>query len=293
MQTVAVFGGSGFLGSYLVSELLTQGYRVIVADRENNHYNEDAEFISCDILNTEDLKAVFEKTKIDVVYNLAGYANLDKAIDDPVKTIQLNVIGNLNILDLATKHKVKRFLYASSAYAMSTKGSFYGISKLSSEKIIEEYALKYGIRYTIIRFGSVYSERPFENNYIYQLIKKAVRDKKIIHEGDGEELREYIHAADAAKLSVNLLDSKEFENEHVILTGVEPIQRKQLFLMIKEILQGDLEIELKNTGYQNHYKLTPYTFHPTISKKYVANPYIDLGQGIVECIKSVYDEIGR
>jgi UDP-glucose 4-epimerase len=136
----------------------------------------------------------------------------------------------------------------------------------------------------------VYSERPFHNNYIFNLVKKAVQEKKIVHPGDGEELREYIHAADAAKLSVQLLSDNNFVNEHVILTGVEPIKRKQLFQMIKEILGDDLEIVFEASGYNDHYKLTPYSFHPTISKKFVSNPFIDLGQGILECIRSVHSE---
>ena len=51
--------------------------------------------------------------------------------------MQLNVISNLKILDLCVKHKINRYLYASSAYAMSEKGSFYGISKLASEKSLK------------------------------------------------------------------------------------------------------------------------------------------------------------
>jgi UDP-glucose 4-epimerase len=289
-KSVIVFGGSGFLGSYLVSELLEKRYRVVVADVQKSAFNPKAIFEKCDILDTAQIKNVFERHEIEYVYNLAGFANMEDASSNPVDSITLNVIGNLNILEGAKRKKVKRYLYASSAYAMSEKGSFYGISKLCSEKIIEEYQSKYALDFTIIRFGSVYSERPFHNNYIFNLVKQAVREKRIVHPGDGEELREYIHAADAAKLSVQLLSDNNFVNEHVILTGVEPIKRKQLFQMIKEILGDDLEIVLGASGYKDHYKLTPYSFHPTISKKFVANPFIDLGQGILECIRSVHSE---
>src|SRR5690606_31228034 len=200
------------------------------------------------------------------VFNLAGFASMEDAAGNPVDAITVNVIGNLNVLEATRKLKVRRYLYASSAYAMSQKGSFYGISKLYSEKIIEEYRSKYGLDFTIIRYGSVYSERPFYNNYIYNLVKKAVLERKIVHPGDGEEVREYIHAADAAKLSVQLLADNKFVNEHVILTGVEPIKRKQLFQMIREILGDDLEIILETSGYTDHYRLTPYSFQPPISR---------------------------
>lgn len=289
---VVVFGGSGFLGSYLVGELLNKNYPVVIADVCSSAFNHDAVYEQCDILDSLEVNTVLEKYRPDYVFNLAGFANMEDASSNPVDAITLNVIGNLHVLEGARRAKVKRYLYASSAYAMSQKGSFYGIGKLCSEKIVEEYRSKYAIDFTIIRYGSVYSERPFYNNYIYNLVKQAVFEKRIVHPGDGEEVREYIHAADAAKLSVQLLSDERFVNEYVILTGVEPIKRKQLFQMIKEILGDDLEIILEASGYRDHYKLTPYSFHPTISKKFVANPFIDLGQGILECIRSVHSEKG-
>jgi UDP-glucose 4-epimerase len=171
---------------------------------------------------------------------------------------------------------------------MSNKGSFYGISKLSSEKIVEEYGKRYGLSYTILRYGSVYSEMNFDNNYIYQLVKKAVKEQSINHNGDGEELREYVHAQDAAKLSVDVIESEQFENEHVILTGLEKMKRLDLFKMIKEMLNDEVEITLEHSEYKGHYKMTPYSFEPTRSRKLVANPHIDMGQGLLDCIKAVY-----
>ena len=73
----------------------------------------------------------------------------------------------------------------------------------------------------------------------------------------------------------------------MILTGSEKMKRIELFEMINEILGGTLKIELKGTQNNNHYKTTPYSFQPTASKKLVCNPYIDMGQGILECIKQI------
>ena len=223
----------------------------------------------------------------DIVYNFAGYANLDDAITDPILTIELNVLGNMNILEACKTYKIKRFVYASSAYAMSDKGSFYGISKLTSEKLIEEYSKKFGLEFTIVRYGSVYGDRDYHNNYIYNLLKKSFITNEINHSGDGEEIREYIHAADIAKLSKNLIESDEFINEYIILTGAERIHRKELFAMVNEILGGKLTVNLNCGSYHNHYKTTPYSFFPTRSKKLVANPYIDLGQGLLDCLEDI------
>tara|TARA_B110000240_G_scaffold191506_1_gene234197 strand:+ start:1232 stop:2125 length:894 start_codon:yes stop_codon:yes gene_type:complete len=288
-KNVLVFGGSGFLGEYLVHELIKRGFVVTVADiKLNNAPLSQVKYIKCDISIKENVKIIFKNTSFDVVYNLAGFANLDAAIKSPIRTIELNVLSNMYILDECVKNNIARFVYASSAYAMSNKGSFYGISKLASEKIIEEYNLKYDLSFTILRYGSVYSERPYDNNYIYNLVKSAVLEGKINHKGDGNELREYIHAADASKLSVDIIETESFKNLHVILTGNERMKRSDLFNMINEILDNNIQINFSKDGYQNHYKYTPYSFDPSVSKKLTSNPHIDMGQGLLECIRSVH-----
>lgn len=289
MKNVLVFGGFGFLGYYLLKELLSRDYNVIVADiKDNDEFGGVVKYINCDISKKSQVEAVFAHESYDVVYNLAGFANLDFAIRDPLKTMQLNIIGNIFILDECIKTNVKKFVYASSAYAMSNKGSFYGISKLASEKIIEEYHEKYDLEFTILRYGSVYSERDYDNNYIYNIVKKAVLSNKISHNGDGNEIREYIHAGDAAKLSVDVIESNDFNNIHVILTGTERMKRSELFEMINEILNNKIEINYSESQSQNHYKFTPYSFEPSLSRKLVANPHIDMGQGLLECIRTVH-----
>jgi UDP-glucose 4-epimerase len=287
IKKVTVFGGCGFLGSYVVNELENRGFDVLAVDIKPSEYVDEALFRKCDIMDPCSTREIIDED-VDFVYNFAGFANLDQSVFHPIETINLNIIGNLNILEACKNKGVRKMVFASSSYAMNDKGSFYGISKLSSEKIIEEYQKLYGLKYTIIRYGSVYSEREFENNYIYQLIKEAVDQGKIIHDGDGEEVREYIHAADAAKLSVDVIESERYDNQHIVLTGVERMKRRELFGMIKEILNDQVEIIFKKNGYKNHYKITPYSFHPTLSKKLVANPYIDMGQGLLECVKEVY-----
>lgn len=276
------------MGQYLISELINRNYHVTCADIAENVDFKGHAFIKCDITNRKFVKTMLAEGKYDVIYNLAGFANLEEAVQYPYETITLNVLGNINIMDGCREAGSKRFVFASSAYAMSNKGSFYGISKLASEKLIEEYQKRYGLIFTILRYGSVYSELPFDNNYIYSLVEKAVREKVILHHGDGQELREYIHASDAAKLSVDVIESDQFNNRHVILTGNEKLKRIELFKMIKEILNEDIEISLDLDAESDHYRYTPYSFDPSVSRKLIPNPHIDLGQGILECIRSVF-----
>jgi UDP-glucose 4-epimerase len=290
MKKVAVFGGSGFIGSYLIESLLSRNYQVYSIDLKEPKEATKATFIQCDILNRSSIQEIFKTHQFDFVYNLAGFANLDKAVEFPIETFELNVMGNLYILEECKRQKISRFIYASSAYAMNDKGSFYGVSKLSSEKIIEEYHKKYGLNYTILRYGSLYSERDFENNYIYNLVEKAIETGKINHGGDGNEIREYIHAADAAKLSVDVIEDEGYAEKHIILTGVERYKRIDLFNLINEILGNKIEINLSNDGYSNHYKFSPYSFTPEQSQKLVPNPFIDMGQGILNCISKIHSK---
>jgi len=287
---ITVFGGSGFLGSYIVDELIKSGHKVTNADINPPIYNkEEQNFIKTDILDLSSIKnVIYDDT--DVVYNFAGLADINVCIDNPIKTVELNILANTYILELCKDKKVNRFIYASSAYAFSNKGTFYGISKQASEKMIEEYYKRYELEYTILRYGSLYGERADYHNGVYRLLNQALVNKKIVHRGDGTECREYIHCRDAAKLSVEVLQDK-FVNKHLLLTGLEKHNFREILTMIKELLNDDVEIIYEKDEYKGHYKVTPYSFHPTIGKKIVSNPYVDLGQGLLECISTMYKNI--
>ncbi|MDC3397305.1 NAD(P)-dependent oxidoreductase [Flavobacteriales bacterium] len=290
-KPILVVGGAGFVGMSLVSALLESGYTsVFVADIKTPmcELPANAKFVQCDIMSEESVFSLFESCKPRVVYNLAGFASLDKSLEFPKQTLQLNVIGNINILNEAIRCGTELFVYASSAYAMSNKGAFYGISKLTSEKVVEEYAKRNTMSYVVLRYGSIYGPVDFDNNYLYQVIKEAIQSEKIIHHGDGEEIREYVHVHDVSTLSVEVIENRSLWNSCLMLTGSERLKRKDLFNMIKEILdKKNLEIECRSQGYSNHYQFTPYNFQGTAAKKIMANPHVDMGQGILECINDV------
>ena len=111
--------------------------------------------------------------------------------------------------------------------------------------------------------------------------------------GDGEDLREYIHAGDAAKLSVDIIENKKYENDHIILTGTERLKRIELITMINEIMNNQLKVKQLSDKNIGHYKITPYSYHPTVAKKLVANPFIDLGQGLLKCILEINKNLDK
>jgi UDP-glucose 4-epimerase len=288
-KNIIVFGGAGFLGSYVVEELVKRGHKVTVYDRKAPvGIKNGFQFIEGDIMDGSAVSAAVAGQ--NAVYNFAGLADLNDSIDRPVETVELNVMGNLNVLEACRAAKVERFVYASSVYVFSHKGAFYGASKKSSELIIEQYGEQYGLDYTIVRYGSVYGERADASNRIYRLIRQALTEGKITFAGDGSEEREYIHGRDAGKLSVDIL-GEVYAGQHVILTGIERHRYSDLLALVREMLNGEVDIEMLDQDYNGHYVMTPYSFSPTVGVKLVNNPSIDFGQGVLECVEHVFQEL--
>ena len=109
-------------------------------------------------------------------------------------------MGNSTILEVCKKKNIARYIYASSLYVFSKYGGFYKATKQSCELLIQEYNKNYKIPFTIIRFGSLYGPGAGRGNAIYDLISMAYKNRSINYWGQGNEIRQYIHARDAAKI---------------------------------------------------------------------------------------------
>lgn len=288
MKKAVVFGGAGFLGSHVADALTERGYAVVIFDREEAYWRRPAqEMVVGDVLDQEKVRAVVEGS--DVVYNFAGVADIDEASKKPVDSVRFNVLGNSIIMDACRQAQIKRFVFASTLYVYSGSGSFYRSTKQACELLIENYNEIYRLSYTILRYGSLYGPRATDANYIRQIIKQALIEKRIMREGDGDEIREYIHVLDAARDSVNIL-APEFENQHVIITGHQPMKIRDMLLMVREILDGKVKIEYTKPLFNHHYEITPYTFTPKIARRLSSPTYLDLGQGFLNYIQEIYKE---
>lgn len=287
-KKVLVTGASGFLGSHVADMLSEKGYSVKLFDMTPSPYKkEDQEMVIGNILDVEKMNEALKN--VDYVFHFAGIADIDECLKKPVDTVQNNILGTTLLLEQAIKHKIKRFIFASTTYVYSDAGYFYKISKQACENIIETYGEIHDLKYTILRYGSLYGERSNDKNSIYKLLKQAVLNKKITYYGTGEELREFIHIHDAAEMTVKCLDN-EFENSRLIISGGEKYRYKDLLEMIKEIMQNKIDVEIKPSNRRSHYKITPYNFNPKIAKKLTANSSFELGQGILNLIKEIYQE---
>ncbi len=133
-----VFGGSGFLGSHVADALQEAGLRVRICDIADSPFLAPGqEMVRCDILDPAAVARAVAGAA--VVYNFAGLADIDESRDKPVDTVKLNVLGNTHILDACRREAVRRYVFASTVYVYSERGSFYRASKQASERIIEAY----------------------------------------------------------------------------------------------------------------------------------------------------------
>jgi UDP-glucose 4-epimerase len=289
MMVSIVTGGAGFLGSHLADELASRGHSVTIFDQKKTaSLGSNQKQVEGDLGDFDLLCRTFEGA--GVVYHYAGLSDLNKARDLPRETVQANVVGTVNVLEAARRAKVKRFVFSSTIYVYSNEGSFYRASKQACEAYIEEYQHRYGLEYTILRFGSLYGPRADESNGLYRLLREAARTGKIRYYGEPEDSREYIHVADAARLSADILDA-QYANQHLIITGHYPMRARDLFTMFSEILGREIQVEYARPEIPDgHYRITPYQFHPRVGRKLTSNLYVDFGQGILQVLEQISQE---
>ena len=279
-----IFGGSGFMGSHLADELSKAGHSVIVFDMQKSEWlKPEQKMVLGDLLDKEKLVQVLKENKINNVFHLAGIADIDECDREPVKAIKYNVLGTAMLLDACVETKVSKFLFASSAYVESDKGSFYRVSKQACEGLVEEYSKKFGLEYVILRYGSLYGPRSDARNSLHRLVSQALQSGSIVYNGSGEERREFIHVLDAAKLSVKVI-SPEYANKKILITGSQTIQYKELLDMIGEMCGDKVKISYNPKLATSHYRVSPYAYKPDIVHKLVSNYHIDFGQGLLSLI---------
>jgi UDP-glucose 4-epimerase len=294
-RRTVVFGGAGFLGSFVADALTTAGDDVVVFDREPSPYLQDGQRgVVGDIL---DERLVAEAMAgADVVYNYAAIGDLAVANASPVDAVRVNVLGNTVLLEAARRAGVKRFVFASTLYVYSEMGGVYRSSKQACELVIHDYQKSRGLPFTILRYGSLYGPRATASNWIHSVLTQALTEGRIVRSGDGEEIREYIHVWDAAQSSVDIL-SPEFENASVIITGQQQVRVRDLLTMIREMLGNRITIEYRPpdtaaSETASHYQMTPYSYQPRIARRLTKASYLDLGQGLLDLIDQIAQSAG-
>ena len=254
-MNILVTGGSGFLGSYLVEELLKKNHKITVLDKNlpRFKFNKKIKFIKSDLLDKNIQRAVKNQ---DVIFHYAGISGIGESMLDPKTTADYNIIGTIRLLEQSVKFNIKRFIFASTVYVNSEQGSFYKSSKRASEDFVEEYKKKYNLDFTILRFGTVYGLRASKENSIHKIIDIALKKKRVIYEGNRKNIREYINVRDAAKMAIKTMNNK-YRNKYIQITGSNKIPVTKALEIIKKELGYKSRIIYKNKKDVGHYIVTP------------------------------------
>ncbi len=281
---ITLTGGSGFLGAHVADVLAKKGHLVFIFDKKKpKRLIKKQYYIKGDVTKIKSLEKAIKKS--DIVYHFAGISDLDEALNKPVETVNQNILGTVNVLELTKKYKIKRLVYASSVYATSIQGGFYSCSKKTAESYIEEYYKRYKTSFTILRYGSLYGLGSDERNGIYTILKDAINKNKFQYIGNKLAVRKYIHVKDAAEASVSIL-SKKYKNKHVNIVGIKNYKITELFRIISKLLKKNNKVIFKNKKHLGHYVKSPKSFKISAGLNFKLKNNINLKEGIGSLIEN-------
>jgi len=235
MSTYVVTGGCGFIGSYVIQELLKSKdkdlfiYNIdkmgIGSSEENLIQDKRVENHIMDLANEEHWRLNmanpldFISKEIDYVIHLAAESHVDRSIDNPLAFVDSNLKGTANILELVRKHKA-RMVHVSTDEVYGHLGkddppfteestlaprSPYSATKAGSDLLVQSYIETFGIDASITRCCNNFGPRQGDEKLIPTVIRSIVKGDKIPVYGTGENIREWIHAQDHAKAILEVL----------------------------------------------------------------------------------------
>ena len=235
---ILVIGGAGYIGSHVVKELLDQKIEVTVFDDlstgQKINLFPGARFIEASILDKEALAQAMESS-VDGVIFLAGKKAVGESMMHPEKYAETNLVGVINVLNAMLEYNVRTFIFSSSAAVYGTPTylpldenhplnplSFYGFSKLETERILNWYDALKGIKFVALRYFNAVgydADRKIKGleknpqNLLPIIMEVARGDRPRLNifgndynTPDGTCIRDYIHVTDLATAHVKALE---------------------------------------------------------------------------------------
>lgn len=238
MSLYLVTGGAGFIGSNLTDELIRQGHRVRILDNlstgKRERLNPSAEFVEADFTNLEGIRKTFEG--IEGVFHVGALPRIPLSIEDPVGTMQANVMGTLNVLVAARDAKVKRVVYSASSSAYGSQPELplrpdmrpnplnpYALHKYVGELLCEQFSRFYGLETACLRYFNVYGPRMADEGAYVTVISIFKRQRKagqpLTVQGDGEQTRDFTHVHDVVRANMLAMTSPKVGKGEVVNVG--------------------------------------------------------------------------
>lgn len=215
MKTVLVSGGNGFIGRYVVEELLRHEYAVSVLD---TRWREPAEGATLVLGDIRDATAVTEAiAHVDGVIHLGGVLGTQETIKNPRPAAETNILGGLNVLEAAAQYELPLVNIAVGNYWMNNT---YSITKNTVERFVDMMNRFRNTRFAVVRALNAYGPRqlaaaPFGPSKVRKVMPsftcRALSGQSIEIYGDGEQVMDMIYVADVARVLVRAL---EWANEH-------------------------------------------------------------------------------
>ena len=218
-------GGAGFIGSHVVDRLISDGFRVLVADnlatgrRENLHAG--AAFFEIDVRSPR-LGDLFKRERPEVVFHLAAAASVSGSVRDPAKDARTNVMGSINVLQLSRRLGIERFVFSSTGGALYGEPAYlpcdeahpvrplspYGAAKSAVEGYVHTIAALGGFEATVLRYANVYGPRqdPHGEAGVVAIFARRMLDgRDVVIYGDGEQERDFVYVSDVVEANVKAL----------------------------------------------------------------------------------------
>jgi UDP-glucose 4-epimerase len=228
-----VTGAAGFIGSHLSESLLSLGFEVTGLDdlsvgRASNLssiiHNERFYFEKCDITCLDQLKSI--PNDYDLVFHLAGLADIVPSIDKPRRYFEVNVGGTLNVLEHVNKNRLKKFIYSASSscygvpeiYPTDEKSNLqprypYALTKLLGEQLVLHWGLVYKLPVLSLRLFNVYGPRARTSGTygavfgVFLAQKSAGKPLTVV--GDGSQTRDFTFISDVVDAFLTAAMSNE------------------------------------------------------------------------------------
>jgi UDP-glucose 4-epimerase len=270
---ILITGGAGFIGSHLAEKLLDLGHKVHILDNlstgrlENVAHlrsNPDFSMTIGTILNFSLMEQIIKD--IDQIYHMAAAVGVKYIIENPLLSLQTNVVGTEYVLELANKYKAKVLVTSTSEiYGKSDKLPFgekddrilgsthisrwgYSTAKAVDEFFALAYSREKKLPVVIVRlFNTVGPRQTGQYGMVVpKFVKAALLNQPIVIYGDGKQSRCFADVDDVTNAIISLMDNKNCEGEIFNIGSIEPISIEDLAKKIKEMTNSKSKIEYMN-----------------------------------------------
>jgi len=297
MAKSIITGGAGFIGSHVARHCLALGHEVVVLDDLSggfeDHLPEGVQFVKGSITDAQLVTELFAEHRFDYVYHLAAYAAEGLSHFIRRYNYNTNLVGSINLINEAVKHKVKCFVFTSSI-AVYGKGQLpmteeltpqpedpYGVSKYAVELDLRAAHEMFGLNYIVFRPHNVYGENQNigdkYRNVIGIFMNQIMQGKQLTIFGDGTQTRAFSYIDDVAIPIAKSVTIPEAYNQVFNIGADKPYTVNELATVVCQEFGVSPDINYLTARNE---VLHAYSDHTKAHRVFGAPTGIDLQEGI-------------